>query len=329
TSPALPFSARVRLLREPFVKPHAGGEESVAAFAQRRLGSGVLDLADAMVTGVFAGDPNTLSVDHAFPFLRKLEQEHGSLLKGLRAAPRGPDGPARLQGFRRGMGSLPEALSAKVQPTLNTRVTAVLPRLGGGHLIKTSEGDLEARSVVLALSPAEAGRLLDAPFPPQRLARITVVALGFPAAQVRRDIGFGYLAPRSEGRFLLGAVAESNLFPERAPSGHVLLRCLVGGVRDAERASLPDGELVTKALADLRGLGIIEGDPVFTKVVRHANGIPQIEVGHGALLDAAARVEATHPGLFLTGAGYRSVAVNGLIAEAYGTAERVAAFLEQ
>ena len=80
------FSARAKMavLREPFVPPRRDGkEESIAEFVRRRLGQEFLDHAiDALVAGVYAGDPEKLSVPHAFPRLGQLEARYGSLIKG-------------------------------------------------------------------------------------------------------------------------------------------------------------------------------------------------------------------------------------------------------
>src|SRR5450756_1432104 len=80
------FTARAKLavLREPFVAPRRDGkEESVAEFVVRRLGQEFLDHAiDALVSGVYAGDPYKLSVPQAFPKLGQLEARYGSLIKG-------------------------------------------------------------------------------------------------------------------------------------------------------------------------------------------------------------------------------------------------------
>ncbi len=80
------FSAKAKLavLREPFVPPRRDGkEESIAEFVIRRLGNEFLDQAiDALVAGIYAGDPHKLSVTHAFPKLAQLEAKYGSLIKG-------------------------------------------------------------------------------------------------------------------------------------------------------------------------------------------------------------------------------------------------------
>jgi oxygen-dependent protoporphyrinogen oxidase len=71
-------------MREPFrpVK-RDGAEESIANFVRRRLCKEFLDHAiDALVAGIYAGDPEKLSVQQAFPKLAALEEKYGGMIKG-------------------------------------------------------------------------------------------------------------------------------------------------------------------------------------------------------------------------------------------------------
>jgi oxygen-dependent protoporphyrinogen oxidase len=61
-SPLLSWGAKLRVLGEPWAKPPPDHEETIREFVTRRLGREVADvLADAAVTGIYAGDPARLS----------------------------------------------------------------------------------------------------------------------------------------------------------------------------------------------------------------------------------------------------------------------------
>jgi oxygen-dependent protoporphyrinogen oxidase len=63
-----------------------GEDESIADFITRRFNGRVLDqLVDPLTSGVFAGDPSQLSVRSCFGRLYQLEQDHGSVVRGLLA----------------------------------------------------------------------------------------------------------------------------------------------------------------------------------------------------------------------------------------------------
>src|SRR5699024_46797 len=83
-TPLFSSAAKLRLLKEPFIAASDEEDESIASFIGRRLGKDPLDYAVIpFVSGVYAGSPDEFSVEHTFSALWKLEQQYGSLFKGL------------------------------------------------------------------------------------------------------------------------------------------------------------------------------------------------------------------------------------------------------
>lgn len=336
TSDVLSFTGRVRLAREPFVAAKRGRtDESVADFARRRVGDEALQtLFDPMVTGIYAGDPEKLSVGSAYPRLVELEQTHGSLFRGMVAAQKHGEAldalpePRALQSLHMGMSTLCEALAAQLDVR---RVSPVqrLTKRGAGFVVATEHEVFEAdRVIVAAPSYAAAAMLVEldnalaAELHAIAYNAVAVVALGFRRAHASRIGGFGFLAPFKEQRRVLGTLIESNVFANRAPHDYVLMRTIVGGTRRPELARLPDDELLSSVREELQYLTDIRAAPELVHIVRHPRAIPQYEVGHAArLLRIAARL-ADHPGLLLTGNAYRGVAVNDCIADASQIAAR-------
>ena len=135
-TPLFSVRAKLRLLLEPlWRRAPAEAEETLADFVRRRLGQEFLDYAiNPFVAGIYAGDPERLSVRHAFPRLHALEQDYGSLLLGaLRRRNPNREPKGRLFSFPEGLGEIPRALQARLlDPVLlRTRVTA-LRRAGTG-----------------------------------------------------------------------------------------------------------------------------------------------------------------------------------------------------
>ncbi len=320
--------AKLRAAMEVLVGP-GNGEESVAQFGRRRFGAGVLPLLDAVVTGVFAGDPEALSLDAAFPQLRWLEHAYGSVIKGMMKRRSAGALSAPLLTLEGGMETLIHALADSLEVRLNTRVESVR-RVDGGLEAVTSDGIGPTDAVVLAGGPSMVGLVEGGTraFPPMREAPVVVAGLGYDAAVAdERSLGYGVLAPGREGRFVLGILYTSCLFPDHAPEGKVLYRCILGGVRQAERALLPDDALIHGCRRELRDLLGVEGDPEFARIVRHPRGIPQLEMGHGRVTVALRELEKDVPGLFVEGTGCTGISTNHLIARAADLAERVVAGL--
>jgi oxygen-dependent protoporphyrinogen oxidase len=342
-TPLFSAKAKLRLLKEPFIKRAASGEEeSIARFVRRRLGQEMLDYAvGPFVSGVYAGDPERLSVVHATAKIHALEQTYGSLIRGALAKRKGPAPAGGLFSFPGGLQALPDALAKSLgEGYLGETAAAAVQRDGGVFRVTLTakSGDtrvVEARSVVSAL-PSKAAALalnpLDADFAlaVQALpyADVALVCLGFRREDVGHPLdGFGFLAPEVEKRHVLGCLFPSSLFPDRAPEGHVALAAFVGGAVHPERVAEPEDRVVDKVLADLTPLLGLRGDPVLTRVEAWRPAIPQYVVGHGALKEAAARMENANPGLFVSGNLLYGVSVGNCIQNATAVADKAAAFL--
>ena len=338
---------RLRLLAEPFIAAHAD-DESVADFVRRRFGSELLDYVfNPLIGGLYAGDPECLSVGALFPHLKRLERQHGSVVGGVLAArwagSRGQFSPARRQlfSFRDGLATLTERLVQSLPGGVRfgARVEAIEPRAGGGFQLGLRERDklssLRVDAVVCALPAYAAARLLAPLSPPAGAALagiphppLAMVALGLRRSEVGHALdGLGVLMPTLEKRGVLGMLFSSTLFAGRAPDGHVLLTAYVGGARQPELARLPRNELVQWVLAEARDLLGARGAPVFTSVRYWPQALPQPDLGHADRLAALGGVESELPGVFVTGNYIAGVSTAACIDGAIATASRVNGYL--
>jgi oxygen-dependent protoporphyrinogen oxidase len=316
-------------------------DESIASFLRRRFGQEAVDrLGEPLLAGIHAGDPERLSILATFPRFRELERAHGSLVRGMWAAPRrrpapGAKPPAAFYSLRGGLGELVDALVARLDAAAlrcRTRVSRVEAR-GEGFSLATEGGEpVVARRVIVAapgpriapalegLLPAAARALAAVPF-----ASSATVLLGYRREDVRHPLdGYGMVVPLSEGLRTTALSFVSTKFPFRAPDGHVLLRGFLGGVRDPDALSLRDDEMietVTREMRDVLGLG---GEPVLTRVFRWPGGTPQLEVGHLERMREVEQAFAAVPGLFLTGAGVRSTGIPDSVADGTRAGEAAA-----
>jgi len=350
----LSWRGKLALLMEPFQQRRRdGGDESVAAFATRRAGHEVADVfADALATGIHAGDPRLLSIGAAFPRVAALERECGSVFRGLvraarqrrtEAMARGqpPPRPGQMWSFREGLRLLVETLCANLQrqPLLGVDVRRVVQsndQKGPGWMASASSHESWTADAVVLACPAYrqaellseldndlADKITGIPY-----NRVAVVALGYRQGDIPLSLaGFGYIAPQRTRRDLLGVQWCSSIFPGRAPDGAVLLRAICGGWHRPEVATWDDNRLLAAVRAELRlAMGIRVG-PIFHHIVRWDRAIPQYHVGH---LERVAWIEARaarYPGLFLTGNSYHGVALNDCTEQAAVTAQMVANFL--
>ena len=326
-----------RLCIEPFVpRVRDGEDESVWAFAARRLGAQVADrLVLPAALGVFAGDAKRLSMRAAFPRMARLERVHGSLLRGMIAGRRASATPPDRRGplsFRDGMQSLPRALAERGGFDLRFGCAVTSLEREGGRWRVAVEGDapIVADAVILSSGAVHTAHLLRSHAPAASVALreirspgIAVVSLGFgPEARARIPRGFGVLIARGEGYRMLGNIFESQLFPRRAPEGHTLLRVMLGGATDERALDLADddlAELARREVAQLYGLRV---PPVFEHVTRAPSAIPQYEIGHEARIERLERAMAPLLGITLTGFALRGVAFPDAAADGIRVGDR-------
>lgn len=344
TTPLFSWNAKLRLLKEPFVgRAPKEAEESIAAFTRRRLGQEFLDYAvGPFVSGVYAGDPERLSVRHATAKIYALEERYGGLIRGALAKRKGPAPAGGLFSFPKGLETLPLVISGMLGPDWRAgrRITAVR-RTEAGYAVEalkagTELESYEARTVVCALPAAAASEVLTplgGMFPDGiaslPYADVAVVCMGFRREDVGHPLdGFGFLAPEVEQRHVLGCLFPSSLFPGRAPGGHVALTAFVGGAMHPERVHVDSGTILDRVLKDLRHLLGLRGAPVLTRVEIWIPAIPQYEVGHGVYKTAAESLERENPGFFVAGNLLYGVSVGDCIKSATAVAQRAAAFLK-
>jgi protoporphyrinogen/coproporphyrinogen III oxidase len=337
----LSAGARLRILKEPLIrKADAQEDESLAEFVRRRLGPEVLDYAvNPFVAGVFAGDPERLAVRHAFPRLHAFEREHGSLLRGglhaMRAARKQRIGPRvrpRPFSFRNGMKTLTDALAATLGDSLrlDSPVQSISESVSGWRL-SLQDGEEHEFSAVVVTAPLH--RLPEMGMDVSALSRVeyppvSVLALGFRREEVEHPLdGFGVLVPEKEPFSILGCLFSSSMFDGRAPAGHVLLTCFVGGSRAPELARQPADRLTAIALGDLRRLLGVRGEPVFRRHRFWERAIPQYTLGYGTVLERLAEIEHDMPGLHFAGNYRRGISTGEALASGREAAERLLAVL--
>jgi oxygen-dependent protoporphyrinogen oxidase len=326
-------AGKLRVAVEPFVPKGWRADESVHAFATRRLGREAADaLVDAAVSGISAGDSRELDAAAAFPALVDMERKHGSLFRALLAS---RSRPPRHVSFANGLGSLTEALAQRLEDNtiVNARVLRVT-RSGAAWQVLLDSGErLDADAVLFATSAPRAAESLSAfdaelafvlsSFPQEGLA---VVAMAFREADVPRPLdGYGYLTPRSERLDTLGVVWESSLFPGRAPAGHVLMRMMLGGARHPDVATLDEGALLERARRDIATTLGIRALPARLWSWRWPRAITQYTAGHLERVARARACLARHPGLELCGTSYDGVSFTAAIISAERAAARLSA----
>lgn len=342
STPLVGVRTKWSILSEPLRKASpTEPDESIADFTRRKFTPELLErLVGPFVSGIYAGDPEKLSLRGAFPSVHEAEKSAGSIFRGMIRRSKSKPQPShrpKLVSFRGGNEVLVHALAEKLGGALHTRTEV-------HDLRRTSEGEFQigvlengspreytAGRLVLASPAGVSAQLLKelAPVASSALgeiayAPVAVVSLGYRRQDIDHSLsGFGFLIPRSAALRTLGTVWNSSLFSSRAPEGHVLLTSFVGGATDPRAVDLTADQLASLVHSELSPLLSIRQSPIVTNVVIHAQAIPQYNLGHAGRLAAIESALHSFRGLWIAGNFFRGPAIGACVDRALSVAEEV------
>lgn len=343
------FSARTKwsILRDALGRsapPYV--DESVAAFTCRKFSAELLDkLVGPFVSGIYAGDPEKLSLRAAFPQLHEAERSAGSVIRGMMRAAKSKPGPKQrptLQSFKNGNEILIKTLAAKLGPALRcgVEVTAI-HQVGAepgqsGEPFEVQTKTLDSTDTIIAdrlvlATPTYAAAKLLRPELASLLeeieyASLAVVSLGYQKQDVGHSLeGFGFLIPRSENLRTLGAVWNSSLFPGRAPHGSVLLTGFIGGATDPQAVELSIEDTVSIVHRELAPILSLRNHPTFSHVEIYPRALPQYKIGHTARIANLERESSSLMNVKLVGNYLRGPAIGACIERALAVADKIRA----
>lgn len=321
-------------------------DESIAAFVRRKFGPELLErMVAPFVSGVYAGDPERLSMRASFPKIHEFEAQYGSVIRGaMKSRPAKGTSRGGLCSFRDGMETLPRAIASRLGSSLRfeTSVTAI-------HRVKTndkswfeidfSSGEqhetLAASAVIIATPTQVTSQILTtlsdsfAPiFSRIEYAPVNVLFAGYRRDQFQRPPdGFGFLVPRTEGLHVLGTVFNSSLFAGRAPDGMIALTSFSGGATDPQFCELSDQEMTETICSEVARVLGIKGNPAVANLQRYARALPQYNIGHTELIKSLDTLTASVPGLFLTGNYLSGPSIGSCVEQAIRTAEAARSYI--
>ncbi len=350
-TPLISWPGKLRMGMEIFV-PRARGDqdESLAGFVRRRLGNELLNkIAGPLMGGIYAADPERMSLKSTFPIFLEMEQKHGSLVRGMmkRAkrpanhktgphASHGAKRPSMFMSLRGGLQQLSDALVASL-PETNLRAgcsAQSVSRYTDRYNIDLNDGSsLLADDVVFATPSFVTADLLQQldPTLADRLRAIryvstATVSLGFRRSEIAHPLqGAGFIVPQSEGRRITACSWSSVKFEHRAPEDCVLLRVFIGGALAEDLAEQDEDALIKLAREELQVIMGIDATPAVAKAYRWHKANPQYDLGHGERVAEIERSISRLSGLHLAGAAYHGPGIPDCIQSGTKAAQAIAA----
>ena len=313
TTRLLSWPAKVRMGLEWFHrKPHASlPDRSVAQFIREHYGPEAVDyLTEPLLAGIYGGDSEQMSVRSVLPRFAELEQQYGSVTRGILAERKKARGPI-FRTLKRGMGQLVDAIASMNPANVVCGPVEALEHAGTKYRLRVSGDWMEADEVALACPAHQAATLVRSIHPKLAglLAEIPytssmTVALGYERSAVKHSLnGFGFLVPSRERTGIVASTWVGTKFRYRVPDDKALIRCFF------TRTDLGDSDAIAMARDDLKRLMGFDAQPSFTRIARWPHSMAQYTVGHQQRIDAIEQALSSQTGLHLAGNAYYGIGI--------------------
>jgi protoporphyrinogen/coproporphyrinogen III oxidase len=337
TTSLLSWPTKIRMGLELFRSPQNGAaDQSVAEFVASHYGAEAVDyLAEPLLSGIYGGSPQELSVRSVLPRFVELAQKYGSLTKGVlaerRRAPAQTGAAPLFRTLQGGLGQLVDAVTTAIAGKIEImhRRAEAIERTASGYRIRLDGDWLEADRVVLACEAHRAAELVPDSRASELLAAVgygssMTVALGFQASDFPRPLeGFGFLVPKRERRRLVACTWVGTKFSHRVPEGKVLLRCFLGGTQDAGVLQESDEAITAAVVEELHRIVGFSARPAFVRIFRWPRAMAQYGVGHQERMSELQHRVDHLPGLLLAGNAYQGIGIPDCIRTGKQAAERL------
>ncbi|KGL45493.1 protoporphyrinogen oxidase [Listeria booriae] len=341
----LSSSGKFRVLGDLFLgkKRVANEDMALGTFLRARVGDEMVDnILEPLMSGIYAGDLDEMSAEATGEQFLKLEDEHGSLLKGVRqiyneTTAKQPT-EATFLTVREGLSSVVSALEQELSTKIikkGKRVQAITRQPRGYEITISKKEKLQADSIFIALPYQEIVPLFrgDAVF--EQIgeipaASVATVAMVFPKDAVVEDIkGSGFVVSRNEDFSMAACSWIHRKWPHTVPEDKILLRAFVGRRKEESIVDLADKAIEETVLSDLNRIMKINQAPEFTTVTRWRNSIPQYTVGHERRKEAIySEFKQSYPGIFAGGASFEGVELSECVRQAKSGVTSVLNFLK-
>ena len=339
-SPLLSWGTKIRMgfeyLKRPPVTPMP--DRSVADFIRDHYGQETVDyLAEPLLSGVYGGSAERLSVGSVLQRFVELEGQYGSLTRGVltarkNAPPRGTAEPL-FQTLKGGLSQLTSELERLIRPSTEIiRGTVDAFEAGENGYRYHARGEwFDAQQVIFACPAWRAGRILKS-FDAALAGSLDAIpysssvtlALVYRASSCGRiPPGFGFLVPARERRAMVACTFVGAKFPFRVPPGYVVLRCFLGGADGESILDLDDEGILGAVQNELETLLGWRAEPVSWRLSRWRRSMAQYEVGHTRRIAQIEELLRRHAGLHLAGNAYSGIGIPDCIRTGRAAAQSV------
>ncbi|KMJ57908.1 protoporphyrinogen oxidase [Bacillus sp. LL01] len=304
---------------------NGGEDQSLGSFFRRRLGNEVVEnLIEPLLSGIYAGDIDKLSLQATFPQFQQVEEKYRSLILGMKqTTPKQKPVPAQkkkgmFQTLRGGLQTLVDAIEEKlgnVNVLKAVKVDSLVKKGDSGYQLFLSNGTtIDCDSVIVSTPHHTIANLIKeadylAPLQNMSSTSVATIAMAFDESALKQDIdGTGFVVSRNNDYTITACTWTHKKWPHTTPEGKVILRCYVGRVGEEAIVDQSDEEIKKVVLDDLNKIMEVGAEPEFTIVTRWREAMPQYAVGHKQMVrEMNERLAEDMPGVYLAGSSFEGV----------------------
>ncbi|MGE8205148.1 protoporphyrinogen oxidase [Heyndrickxia sp. NPDC080065] len=318
-------------------------DQSLGKFFRRRFGNEVVEnLIEPLLSEIYAGDIDQISLMSTFPQFFEVEKKYRSLLIGMKKTFSHEDenGSNGFLTFKNGLESFVESIEKELEADSvmkGIRVQSIVkhPEKNVYHISLNDGEKLQADSVIVALPHYLLPDLfsndhLFAPFRNFPTTSVATIVMAFPENAIKHDInGTRFVVSRNSDYTINACTWTHKKWPHSTPYGKVLLRCFVGRAGDETVVDLSDAEIEQVVLDDLKKVMDITEKPLFTIVSRWKHAMPQYTVGHlDRMADFYENVRKELPGMFITGSSFNGISIPDCIEQGESVVNQILQYLK-
>ena len=313
---------KVSIFKEPFISKHKK-DTSISNFFKKRFGNGIYtNFVLPFITGIYAGNPEIISVKYGLNKIWELEQSYGSILKGLILKKRKKE-KNMIFSFRNGLSDLINGIAKPIFNKIktNTRIKKINYN-ENSYYIYTEKEIIECEKIICTIPAFDIADLINNNELKNELLNINylpvdIIHLGFKKNTIKnKDMGYGILTKPSDKKSFLGVLFSSRIFPHTSPKDQELFTVIIGGDRQKELCNLEENKLQKIIIEEIKEMLKINSTPSFIKHFKWKKGIPQYDLKHNKLLNCIKKFNLNNPNFHLLSNYTNGISVSDCVKKA-------------
>lgn len=319
--------------------------DSVGSFLESFLGKELVDNQIAPVlSGVYSGEVDDLTIASTLPFLVDYKNEHGSIIRGLEVNKEKfkRSSTVKFLSFTNGLSALIDRLEEILANSVEIvkGVQAKKIEKGSERYTITFADDtaVEADHLVLTTPDMISKQLLqderlNEEFDQFKNKSLISIYLGFdiPDSDLPTD-GTGFIATKRSDLLCGACTWTSRKWTHTSANNRLLVRLFYKSVSPHYETlcQMTETELEEVALEDIKKSLGITGKPVISEVTKWNEQMPHYHITHNQVVESLQEKMKTHyPHILLAGSSYYGAGIPDCIANGERTAQQIIESLEK